>query len=91
MKRNSNISVPCFWDGSQVSQTLTARNAGGAQRMPDKQHFQCVIDVVDETPTYKEVFSMSIGYYMDIGHDVSPTLLARDYKDPLVICYEKGE
>ena len=31
------------WDGSQISPTLTARNASGAQRMPDKDNFNCVI------------------------------------------------
>ena len=31
------------WDGSQVSPTLTANNAGGAQRMPDKDNFNAVL------------------------------------------------
>ena len=31
------------WDGAQTSPTLTARNAGGAQRMPDKDNFNAVI------------------------------------------------
>lgn len=31
------------WDGSQTSPTLTSRNAGGGQRMPDKENFNCVI------------------------------------------------
>ena len=31
------------WDGSQTSPTLTANNAGGAQRMPDKDNFNAVI------------------------------------------------
>lgn len=33
----------CNWDGSQVSPTLTANNANGAQRMPDKDNFNAVI------------------------------------------------
>ena len=33
-----------YWDGSQVCGTLTANNAGGNQRMPDKENFNCVID-----------------------------------------------
>ena len=33
----------CYWDGSQVCGTLTAHNANGAQRMPDKENFTCVI------------------------------------------------
>ena len=34
----------CYWDGGQVTGTLTANNAGGNQRMPDKENFNCVID-----------------------------------------------
>lgn len=58
------MSESCFWDGGQVASTLTARNAGGAQRMPDKENFNAVIDGVtimgeEVTPTlvscqYKE-------------------------------------
>lgn len=33
-----------YWDGSQVAGTLTANNAGGCQRMPDKDNFNCVIE-----------------------------------------------
>ena len=33
----------CYWDGGQVVGTLTANNAGGNQRMPDKENFNCVI------------------------------------------------
>ena len=34
-----------YWDGSQVAGTLTANNANGAQRMPDKENFNCVITI----------------------------------------------
>ena len=37
-----------YWDGSQVAGTLTANNAGGGQRMPDKENFNCVVQKVDE-------------------------------------------
>ena len=33
----------CYWDGGQVAGTLTANNAGGNRRMPDKENFNCVI------------------------------------------------
>ena len=33
----------CNWDGAQTAPTLTAHNAGGSQRMPDKNHFNCVL------------------------------------------------
>lgn len=32
-----------YWNGDQTAGSLTTRNAGGAQRMPDKEHFNCVI------------------------------------------------
>lgn len=34
------------WDGTPTSPTLTANNAGGNQRMPDKDNFNCVIQAV---------------------------------------------
>ena len=34
----------CYWDGSQTCGTLTANNAGGSQRMPDKDNFNCVVE-----------------------------------------------
>ena len=33
----------CNWDGEQTAPTLTTHNAGGNQRMPDKNHFNCVL------------------------------------------------
>ena len=33
-----------YWDGGQTVGTLTANNAGGNQRMPDKENFNCIID-----------------------------------------------
>ena len=32
-----------WWDGKQVAATLTKQNAGGNQRMPDKQNFNVVV------------------------------------------------
>lgn len=37
------VVTHCAWDGSQVSPTLTANNAGGNQRMPDKGNFNGVL------------------------------------------------
>lgn len=37
-------SAVCYWDGSQICGTLTANNAGGNQRMPDKENFNCVVE-----------------------------------------------
>ena len=38
------MNVSSNWDGSQISPTLTANNANGAQRMPDKENFNAVLD-----------------------------------------------
>ena len=37
-------SAVAYWDGTQTCGTLTANNAGGSQRMPDKENFNCVIE-----------------------------------------------
>ena len=34
----------CLWNGEQIAPTLSVRNAGGGQRMPDKDNFNAVID-----------------------------------------------
>ena len=38
------VAVPQCWDGQQVAPTLTKQNAGGSQRMPDKDNFNCVLE-----------------------------------------------
>ncbi|MBR1811008.1 MAG: DNA cytosine methyltransferase [Clostridia bacterium] len=40
---DQTLFSPCNWDGGQIAPTLTAHNAGGNQRMPDKDHFNCVV------------------------------------------------
>ena len=40
---DQTLFEPCSWDGKQTAPTLTAHNAGGNQRMPDKNHFNCVL------------------------------------------------
>ena len=40
---DQTLFEPCAWDGSNISSTLTANNAGGNQRMPDKDNFNCVV------------------------------------------------
>ena len=40
---DQTLFEPCGWDGGQVSPTLTKQNAGGNQRMPDKNNFTCVL------------------------------------------------
>ena len=43
-------SAVAYWDGSDVCGTLTANNAGGNQRMPDKDNFNCVIEKYNKPP-----------------------------------------
>jgi len=38
-----NVPLVMNWDGEQTAPTLTAHNTGGNQRMPDKNHFNCVL------------------------------------------------
>lgn len=38
-----------YWNGEQTTGTLTANNAGGNQRMPDKDNFNCIIE---KSPRY---------------------------------------
>lgn len=64
------------WDGSETSPTLTKNNAGGNQRMPDKDNFNAVLQ--------EGVECMQNGWYQATG-DQAPSLLARDYKDPPVV------
>ena len=40
-----------FWDGTQTASTLTANNANGGQRMPDKVNFNCVVEKRSFLPT----------------------------------------
>lgn len=43
---------PIFWNGEKIAPTLTANNAGGNQRMPDKDNFNCVIQQIDRRHRY---------------------------------------
>ena len=169
---DQTVFVPSAWDGKQVAPTLTKQNAGGNQRMPDKDNFNCVLqpfgicskdsnamkssnphsgiyeaetsrtldgnggnpscnqggiavvcvekncnpavclqgsmigrkdtngpqgDGVSEDVSFTlntvdrhAVFGMSTGSYAKVDTECSPTLLARDYKDPNVVCYGIG-
>ena len=73
---NDRYVVGRNWDGSQTSPTLTSNNAGGNQRMPDKDNFNAILQ--------EGVECMQNGWYQATG-DQAPSLLARDYKDPPVV------
>lgn len=38
----------------------------------------------------ENVYAMTTGNYMQVERDITPTLMARDYKDPAAICYGIG-
>ena len=83
LKAGSSKEMYCVgssWDGSQTSPTLTANNANGAQRMPDKDNFNAVL---------QETYTLSHGGFM-VDADNSGkahTLQATDYKDAQVVAY----
>lgn len=47
IEREVVVQPISYWDGSQIAGTLTANNAGGNQRMPDKENFNAVIVCYD--------------------------------------------
>lgn len=71
---NDMFVVQSSWDGSQVSPTLTANNANGSQRMPDKDNFNAIVQ------------SMEV-FHCTTEKDKVQTLKARDYKDPQCVAY----
>ena len=170
---DQTLFVPSNWDGGQVAPTLTKQNAGGNQRMPDKDNFNCVLQpfgicskdsnsmkssnphsgiyeaetartldgnggnpacnqggiaivCVDQPeaitksetiviegngsrPSHKgdgfkesdvmytlntidrhAVYAMTTGSFTQVEKECSPTLMARDYKDPNAVCYGVG-
>ena len=71
------VFQPSSWDGGQTSPTLTARNASGCQRMPDKDNFNAVIQPI----------AIDVGggkSSVDIHTDRSPTLTTTHYGEPAV-------
>lgn len=89
------IVEPSNWDGSQVTPTLTARNAGGGQRMPDKENFNAVI--VPMTENIPKCFGTEPtliclndqgGQQMNVSQNVSGTLRAQEHGHQPYICLE---
>ena len=162
---DQTLFEPCGWDGGQISPTLTKQNAGGSQRMPDKDNFTCVLqpfgicsndsnamksdnphsgiyeaetartldgnggnpscnqggiavvesyaiqgsmigredkngpqgDGINEDVSFTlntvdrhAVYAMTTGSFTQVEEDTSPTIMARDYKDPNAICMGHG-
>ena len=162
---DQTLFEPCGWDSGQISPTLTKQNAGGNQRMPDKDNFTCVLqpfgisskdsnamksdnphsgiyeaetartldtgggnpscnqggiaviesyaiqgsmigrddkngprgDGINEDVSFTlntvdrhAVYAMTTGSFTQVDEDTSPTIMARDYKDPNAICMGHG-
>jgi DNA (cytosine-5)-methyltransferase 1 len=78
-----NAPYPCSWDGGQTSPTLTARNASGCQRMPDKDNFNAVLQPI--------AIDMGGGKSsVDLHLDRSPTLTTTHYGEPAVVYDARG-
>lgn len=54
MPNDETTPMQCSWDGGQISPTLTARNAGGGQRMPDKENFNAVLSYGLDRASYNQ-------------------------------------
>ena len=82
--------VGAYWDGSQVCGTLTANNAGGNQRMPDKENFNCVIVKNDEPIVLDRAFynqGQNAQYDPQFYQDGTvPTLVERG---PSAVCHKQ--
>ena len=77
------VFQPSSWDGGQTSPTLTARNASGCQRMPDKDNFNAIIQPI--------AIDMGGGKSsVDIHTDRSPTLTTTHYGEPAVVYDARG-
>ena len=86
--KSSGGSGGVSWDGRKVAPTLTKQNAGGNQRMPDKDNFNCILEpfgfsLLQENNTERKeskrrkraVYAMTTGSYIKIEKDRAPTLL----------------
>jgi DNA (cytosine-5)-methyltransferase 1 len=77
----------CYWDGTQTAGTLTANNASGCQRMPDKENFNCVVQTSPRyivrrlTPLECERLQGFPDNWTDIGEWVDSTGKKRQTSD----------
>ena len=63
------------WDGSQIAPTLTANNAGGAQRMPDKDNFNAVITYGLDRASFNQ--GKNAQYDFSIQEELAQTIVAK--------------
>ena len=63
------------WDGTDISPTLTAHNANGSQRMPDKENFNAVVCYGLDRASFNQ--GKNAQYDFSIEEDLAQTLVAR--------------
>ena len=63
------------WDGSDISPTLTAHNANGSQRMPDKENFNAVITYGLDRASFNQ--GKNAKYDFAVEEELAPTVLAK--------------
>lgn len=86
-----------YWDGTQIAGTLTAKNAAGSQRMPDKENFNCIIEERPRKERNHEQYVLAIDraafnqgknakYDFTVTDGAMPTIIARG---PNAVCYRQ--
>jgi DNA (cytosine-5)-methyltransferase 1 len=63
------------WDGGQISPTLTANNAGGGQRMPDKDNFNAVITYGIDRASFNQ--GKNAQYDFQVQEEIAQTIVAK--------------
>lgn len=63
--QNGMYIVQESWDGTQVAPTLTANNANGNQRMPDKDNFNAVISYGLDRASYNQGKNAKFDFSVD--------------------------
>ena len=71
---NIGEAVGCAWDGSQTSPTITANNAGGSQRMPDKENFNAVITYALDRAAFNQ--GLNAKYDFSVEEELAQTMLS---------------
>lgn len=72
---NDMYVIGTAYDGSQISPTLTANNANGAQRMPDKENFNAVITYGIDRASFNQ--GQNAQYDFSIEEETAQTIVSR--------------
>ena len=72
---NQQAIIQQSWDGTQIAPTLTAKNAGGEQRMPDKDNFNAVITYGLDRASFNQ--GQNAKFDFSVEEELAPTLVNR--------------